>query len=133
MATADEGAKPIVISKGGNRAGVTTPSEVRKDPNPMPTYKARTSSPTTCCLMTFETILNAPTSFIMKIINMVAATEIEIPKLFKKPTTEAPNTTSVGVSNRKTAKMTAKTKPTKDIVKPLCRNRATPNKTTNNG
>jgi hypothetical protein len=119
MATEDMGLKPIATSKGGNNAGVTTPSELRKDPKPTPMYRARISSPTTCCLMTFETVSNAPASLMRKISSIVAETDIEMPKLFTKPYAVDPNATSIGVPNWETAKIIVNTKPAKAMVKPL--------------
>jgi hypothetical protein len=119
MATDDMGLKPIATSRGGNSAGVTTPSELRKEPKPTPMYRARISSPTTCCLMTFETVSKAPASLIRKTSNIVAETEIEMPKLFTKPYAVDPKATSTGVPNSKTARSIVDTRPTNATVKPL--------------
>jgi len=133
MATADTGANPMATRKGGNSAGVTTPNEVKNEPKPMPTYKAWTSLPITCCLMTREMVPSAPVSRMRKIISIVAATEMDMPKLLRNPNAEAPNATSIGVLNWKTAKIMVSIRPANAMVKPLCRRKATPKRITRSG
>jgi len=75
----------MATSSGGNMAGVTMPSEVRKEPKPIPILSACISRPTAVRFTAPEMTASAPTSFIRKIMNMVNTTAIEIPKDLTKP------------------------------------------------